>query len=103
MRSTTPKKNHSTRRRFPPLLILAGLAALAVAAIAALSASAQPQAQSVPIETRGAPKLKVDFESIDLGNLPLGTTTRATFRVSNAGDQPLRLAKAPWVEVLEGC
>jgi hypothetical protein len=103
MRPTHPKPHRSARRRFPPLLILAGVAALALAAIAALSASAQPQAQAVPIETRGAPKLKVDFESIDLGNLPLGTTTRATFRVSNAGDQPLRVAKAPSIQVLEGC
>jgi len=102
MRPTHPKPHRSARRRFPPLLILAGVAALALAAIAALSASAQPQ-QAVPIETRGAPKLKVDFESIDLGNLPLGTTTRATFRVSNAGDQPLRVAKAPSIQVLEGC
>lgn len=99
----THRKHQSARRRISPLLILAGIAALAVATFAALSAGAQPQAQRVPIETRGAPKLKVDYESIDLGNLPLGTTTRATFRVSNTGDQPLRFAKAPWVEVLEGC
>lgn len=99
----TRRKHRSARRRISPLLILAGIAALALAAIAALNAGTQPQAQGVPIETRGAPKLKVDFETIDLGNLPLGTTTRATFRLSNTGDQPLRLAKAPWVEVLEGC
>jgi len=99
----THRKQRSAQRRISPLLILAGIAALALAAFAVLSAGGQPQTQSVAIETRGAPKLKVDFESIDLGNLPLGTTTRATFRVSNAGDQPLRLAKAPWVEVLEGC
>ncbi len=99
----THRRNRSARRRFSPLLILAGLAALALAAIAVLSAGAQPQAQSVPIEARGAPKLKIDVDSVDLGNLPLGTTTRATFRVSNAGDQPLRVARAPSIQVLEGC
>ena len=55
------------------------------------------------IEVKGMPRLKMDREAIDLGNVRLGQTVEARFRLTNVGDQPLRFAEAPYIEVVEGC
>lgn len=54
-------------------------------------------------EATGGPKLKADHEVVDLGDIKLGNTTQAAFVLSNAGDQPLQIAEAPYIEVVEGC
>ncbi|HEY3341235.1 MAG TPA: hypothetical protein VGK81_04415 [Anaerolineae bacterium] len=54
-------------------------------------------------EVTGAPKLKVDREVIDLGDIKLGNTTQATFVLTNISDQPLKITDPPYIEVLEGC
>ncbi len=59
-------------------------------------------AQVTP-EVTGAPKLSVDHEKIDLGNVKLGDTVRVAFKLTNTGDQPLRFTGQPSVEVVEGC
>ena len=51
----------------------------------------------------GTPRLVLDRETIDLGPIALGTTVRAVFTLTNAGDGPLRIANVPRVEVVEGC
>ncbi len=60
-------------------------------------------AQKAAIEVNGAPSLKVDREQVDLGNVKLGKTVSVAFTITNVGDQPLRFAKRPYVEVVEGC
>ncbi len=54
-------------------------------------------------EVAGAPKLKVDHEKIDLGDIKLGNTVRTAFELTNTGDRPLQITGAPYVEVVEGC
>ncbi len=54
-------------------------------------------------EVTGAPKLRVDHETIDLGDVKLGDTVRVAFKLTNTGDQPLRFTGQPSVEVVEGC
>ena len=54
-------------------------------------------------EATGGAKLKADQEMIDLGDIKLGNTTQASFALSNAGDQPLQITEAPYIEVVEGC
>jgi hypothetical protein len=84
-----------------PLALFAGGALLlAVVAWLAWPRAAAPQA---PIEVNGAPKLKVNAERVDLGDVSHGRTVSASFTLTNVGDQPLRFGAAPFIETLEGC
>jgi hypothetical protein len=58
---------------------------------------------SVPAQVTGKPKLAVDREQIDFGKVPLDKPVKATFVLSNIGDQPLALQGIPVVEVKQGC
>lgn len=60
-------------------------------------------ARRVKVEVSGQPRLKVDQDVIDLGDVRLGETVEASFILANVGDQPLTLAQAPYIEVVEGC
>jgi hypothetical protein len=84
-----------------PLTLIAGGALLL--AVVAWLAWPRPAAPQAPIEVNGAPKLKVDRDRVDLGDVPLGQTVSASFTLTNVGDQPLRFGAAPYVETLEGC
>jgi cell division septal protein FtsQ len=97
------KKNLRHRKKkqlWPMILLFAGGILLVVGAVSALNKPAQPKAA---IEVNGTPSLKVDKERVDLGNVKLGQTVEVKFQVMNVGDQTLRLTKAPYVEVVEGC
>ncbi len=52
---------------------------------------------------RGGPRLAVDTDNIDLGTWHFDRMASATFNLRNVGDQPLKLAANPRVEVAEGC
>ncbi|HWQ83697.1 MAG TPA: hypothetical protein VN363_03975 [Anaerolineales bacterium] len=97
------KKYQKPRRRpfrWQPLLLAVGGLALVVAAFFALQNKPDPGAE---IEVSGAPSLKVDQELIDLGDIKVDQPAQATFTLSNTGDQPLKLAQEPYIEVVEGC
>ena len=81
-------------------LLLAAALLLVAAAAYALSGSG---ANSAAVEVSGAPRLRVDRELVDLGDIPLGRTVQVDFRLTNVGDQPLRFAEMPYIEVVEGC
>ncbi len=99
--STKLKPKPRPRQSLLPLwLALAGLALVLVAGWAILSGSAQSKAS---IEVKGAPRLKVEKDTIDHGNLKLGNPVRDDIRVTNVGDQPLVFTQAPYIEVREGC
>ena len=51
----------------------------------------------------GGARLAVDTELIDFGSVRLEKMVQARFRLKNVGDQPLRLAANPPLEVVEGC
>jgi len=80
--------------------MLSGLALILIAVWAIMSSSAQTKAN---IEVNGEPRLRVDKTVIDHGDVKLGTLIRDDIRVTNVGDQPLRFAEVPYIEVLEGC
>ena len=88
-------------RSLPLALIAVGVVVLGGALLAALAA--RPPADSVPVEVTGAPRLKVDRLSENLGDIPLGRTVEVSFQVANVGDQPLRFSEAPYITVAEGC
>ena len=97
------KKNLRHRKKkqlWPMILLFAGGVLLVIGAVSLLNKPSQPKAA---IEVSGAPSLKVDKQKVDLGNVKLGQTVEVKFQIMNVGDQTLRLSKAPYVEVLEGC
>lgn len=83
---------------WPLVLVVSGIL-LVLGAFVAL----RKPAPEVAIEVQGAPGLRADRQEIDLGDIRLGTTVEATFRLSNVGDQPLRFTEPPYIEVREGC
>ena len=97
------KKNLRHRKKkhlWPMILLFAGGVLLVIGAVFALNKPSQPK---TAIEVSGTPSLKVDREKVDLGNVKLGQTVDVKFTIMNVGDQTLRLSKAPYIEVLEGC
>lgn len=49
------------------------------------------------------PRLIVDREVVDLGDLPFGAPARVVFTLTNAGPGTLKLAGVPRVEAVKGC
>jgi len=45
----------------------------------------------------------VDRQEINLGDVKFNVPKTFTITVTNVGDQPLRFAQAPYIEVVEGC
>jgi HYDIN/CFA65/VesB-like, Ig-like domain len=94
-------KNTAGRPKLPLFLALGGALVLVIAGLG-LWASRKPPTISGPAQT-GAPRLQVDQDKIDLGEVKLGQTVKVSFKLNNAGDQPLRFSEAPYIEVVEGC
>lgn len=51
----------------------------------------------------GTPDIAVDPESIDYGDLALGTNLTFEIEVTNRGDGVLRFEEEPYIEIVEGC
>ena len=99
--NTKLKPKQKPKRNLLPLwLALAGLGLILMAVWALSSSNTGTKAN---IEIKGAPRLKVDTDTIDHGDVKLGTPVRDEIRVTNTGDQPLRFTEAPYIQVLEGC
>ena len=86
----------------PVILVLGGVVLIA-GALFALWKSGQPATPKVPVEVNGSPRLKVDRETVDLGDVPLDKTVTVSFQLTNVGDKTLRFSDEPTIEVLEGC
>jgi len=86
-------------------LILAGGALLVIlfGALLLQRSGTRPEVRRTPTLVAGQPRLVVDRETIDFGNVPINRPVRAVFRLSNAGDKPLRITGEPLVEVRAGC
>jgi cell division septal protein FtsQ len=97
-------KRRAARRRGPPLLtIFAVLGGLALVAVALSALSGRGSSRPAAVEVTGQPRLKVDKELVDLGNIRLGQTVDASFILTNVGDVSLRFEEVPYIEVVEGC
>jgi len=95
-------RQRHTRKISPPLLLslVGGVVLIGVIVFAIFSNTPTPKAA---IEVSGAPRLKVDKEKVEFGDRKLGSDVEVTLEVTNIGDQPLRFAETPYVEVVEGC
>ncbi|MBI2217710.1 MAG: hypothetical protein HYU51_10465 [Candidatus Rokubacteria bacterium] len=77
--------------------------ALAALAVVVLVAGGAWWLWPTPEAEGGTPRLVVDRETVDLGNLAFETPTRASFTITNAGDGTLKISDVPRVKALEGC
>ena len=101
---TSAAQRRQQRQRSRTLIFgIAGLGALLIAVAVLVGVGAAQRGQRAAIEVTGQPRLKVDRESIDLGDVRLGQTVQVAFVLTNVGDQALRLTQEPYIEVIEGC
>ncbi|MEJ5240099.1 MAG: hypothetical protein WHS87_02765 [Anaerolineales bacterium] len=89
------KKKHRKQQKSVPLwLFIAGGLLLVLAIFFAIFWSG---------EEGGTPRLTVDPQRIDFGDVKLNTELTFTIKVTNTGDGTLRFKELPYIEVLEGC
>lgn len=93
------KTRHRRNKWLPVLLALGGVLLVSLAFLA-LRKDPAPEAA---IEVTGAPSLQVDQEIVDLGDMKFNQLAQVSFQITNVGDQTLRFAKDPYIEVVEGC
>lgn len=92
-RARKQAQRHDTITRMLPFVIAAAVVMfIGIAAFLVMNQTAS-----------GTPRFQVDREKIDLGNLPLDKTVRASFVVKNTGDGTLRLDIPKGATLLEGC
>jgi len=103
--SQNKSKKYSKKRQrqsinwLPILVALGGLVLVGLAFLAMRGKTTSGTA----IEVTGNPSIKVDKETVDLGNVKLGKTVEVTFQLTNVGDETLRFNEQPYIEVVEGC
>jgi len=101
----TPRPHKPRKKQGPPgyvlvAAIVGGGLLLIFGALSLMGGSKSPKAA---IEVTGQPRLKLDREVVDLGEIPLGKMVEVAFVLTNVGDQPLRVTDPPYAEVVEGC
>lgn len=101
MSQRKPKQN--PRGRGGPLFVIAGGVLVLGVALVLVWQNLGGAQSGAPIEVQGAPRLKVDREVVDFGDVQLGEWVTAEFQLTNVGDQPLRFSERPYVELVEGC
>lgn len=84
----------------PWVVMSAGLLLLAGVLWVAFGGS---RGSKVAVEVTGSPRLKIDRQKVDLGQVPLGKPLEVKFELANVGDQTLWLTEAPYIQVAEGC
>lgn len=102
-RKQKQKRRQSTTRQFPWILLaVGGLAVLVVGVLAVAQPWSGDEPQVTPLVV-GSPRLTVDQTTIDEGYIKYDVPIRTTFRLSNVGDQPLKILDTPQVLLVEGC
>lgn len=111
----SPKANHlpkdraaktvpSAPRRLLPFFAVGAAVLLIVLGLMLLRRPGVPADTSdIPILAANMPRLAVDQKTLDFGKLPLDIPVKATFKLSNVGDQPLQILGQPVITVKQGC
>ncbi len=100
-----PKPGQERKQSRLPLILWVGVAGLllVVAGLFVLLRPSAGAATAKPPQFTGGPKLAVDQEKIDFGTVPLNRPVKATFKLTNVGDQQLVIEGTPQIEVKQGC
>jgi hypothetical protein len=92
------------RRSRLPLFLAGGTLLVIIVGVVWLTTSGRGATNTgSPAQITGRPALAVDREQINFGKVPLDVPVKATFTLSNVGDQPLQILNQPVVEVKQGC
>lgn len=92
-----------------PLAVLAVMAALALIVVGVIVLARPGAARGTGVAAGGAaqpgtgPRVTVDREKLDFGNVKMNTPVTAAFKVRNQGSEPLQILGQPQVRVVEGC
>lgn len=99
------RRKQSARRSIPMqlVLVIGGVLLIAATMLVVWNNNRTGSAGNVSVEVKGQPSLKVDKETVDLGDVKVNELVSVSFQLSNVGDEPLRLSQKPFVEVVEGC
>ncbi len=100
-RPISPAAPRAGRRTF----LWVGLVALGAFALVIVGYTLLRGGSGVPAAGGGqtGPVVEVDQDVFDYGDVKVNTPIETLFRVRNAGDQPLKIAGDPEVELVEGC
>lgn len=96
-------KGKRRKHNLAPVVIMGAVLLLAAAGLLLAMNRSTASQPAVPVTVAGSPRLQVDQEMIDFGDVPVGEMVTASFVLSNTGDQALTLSHPPVPEVLEGC
>jgi hypothetical protein len=99
---TTGKLARERRGRWLPFVLSAAGVLVLGGLLLAFWGSGLGRRQAA-VEVAGSPRLMVDQQKVDIGQVPLGQQVQVKFELANVGDQTLRFTEAPYVEVKEGC
>jgi hypothetical protein len=102
-RKNGQKAPQQPQRNLLPWLLGSGLVVLIAIAIAMLAKQPTPDQATTPAKVTGSPRLEVDKDRIDFGDVPLGKTVKASFKLTNVGDESLTISYPPVAEVVDGC
>ena len=98
------KQQRQTSNRQIPRVLMAvgGLTAIILVVLAMAKPWSADQPQATP-QVVGSPRLTVDQTTIDAGYVKYDVPIRTAFRLSNVGDQPLKIVDTPQVRLVQGC
>lgn len=97
------KNKQTTGGSSLPLVVMAvGAVVIVAAGFLIWRGSNSPKTVAAP-QVTGSARLVVDRDSIDFGKVPLNQPVKAVFKLSNVGDQALRILGTPRVELVRGC
>ncbi|MCC7355662.1 MAG: DUF1573 domain-containing protein [Anaerolineae bacterium] len=99
------KRGVASPARRRPVALYLGLGALllVVAGLALLWRPGSQGQAGTPAQAAEGPRLAVDKEEMDFGRVQVNKMVKATFRLTNAGNQPLQVLGEPQIEVKQGC
>ncbi len=102
-RQRTEQPEPGRRSPLPLLAAFGGLAVLIAGVVWALLAGQPSLVPGGAGRVATSPQLVTDRTEIDFGQVPVNKMVRAVFKLTNAGDQPLKIVGEPRVEVAKGC
>jgi hypothetical protein len=96
-------RRKARQRNLAPIVVVGSILLLVAAGLLYTMNRSDAGQPAVPVTVQGSPRLHVDQELIDFGDVPVGKMVTASFTLSNVGDQALTISHPPVPEVLEGC